>query len=404
MIDSQPSEGKTMYQKRKRPIHIIVTVAIITAGVAIMGALTSSKSGIEKVQTSIPVPMVRALEVTMGEQVIKIRGEGTVAPLREIELIPQVSGKIVSLSSSLVSGGSFARGEALLSIDPVDYDLAVTFAKAQVKDAESSLKIVQQEALVAREEWRSYYQDGTRLTEEPPPLVAKEPQLAAAQAKLDASRADLQKALLNRERTVLKAPFDSRVNKKFTDLGQYVTPGQNLATLFSTEAVEIALPMEDGDLFWFDVPGFTVEGSQGSPATVHGMVAGKDLTFPGKVVRAEGKIDAQTRMVRVVVRVDKPYATKPPLAVGLFVSVDITGRILPDASVIPRSALRQGNIVWVVDDKGTLHFREVKVARNQGEEVIIKSGLKAGERIVFSPLKAPADGMTVRVAMEGNRS
>ena len=105
-------------------------------------------------------------------------------------------------------------------------------------------------------------------------------------------------------------------------------------------------------------------------------------------------------MITVIVRVDKPYATKPPLAIGLFVTVDIRGRVLPGASVIPRAALRQGNIVWIVDDAGILHFRAVRIARYQGEEVVVESGIEDGETIVFSSLKAPTDGMAVRTVLE----
>ena len=392
-----------MHQKGKRGIHIIVSVVLVIVGILIMGALTKSKPRLEKIPLSAAVPMVRVMKVTTGPQAITIRGEGTVGPLREISLVPQVGGKIVRISSALVDGGTFTKGQSLLAIDPVDYDLAVTLAQAQVKDGESNLKILQEEALVAREEWESHYPDSSHRIEEPPPLVAKKPQLAAARARLEASRANLEKALLDRERTVLKAPFDGRVSSKFVDLGQYVTPGQPLATLFSTEAVEIALPLEDKSLFWFDVPGFTPGGESGSPATVHAEIAGRELTFSGRVVRAEGKIDEKTRMITVIVKVDRPYATKPPLAIGLFVTVDIRGRVLPGAAVIPRAALRQGNIVWIVDTAGILHFRPVRIARYQGEGIVVESGLEDGETIVFSALKAPTDGMTVRAAMEEDR-
>ncbi|HOP41209.1 MAG TPA: efflux RND transporter periplasmic adaptor subunit [Syntrophales bacterium] len=400
MAENQVSTGKAKTRTRKRVIHIIVSVTLIVAGIVIMGALTATRSQLEKVVPPVPIPAVRVTKATTGPQTIIIRGEGTVQPLREINLVSEVGGKIVRISPDLVNGGSFTKGNILLAIDPVDYELAVTLAKAQVKDAESSLKMIQEEALVAREEWRSHYSDTSRTIEDPPPLVAKKPQLEAAHARLEASRADLEKALLDLERTVLKAPFDGRVGKKFVDLGQYVTPGQALAELFSTEAVEIALPIEDETLFWFDVPGFTPGGGSPSPATVHAEIAGRNLTFSGKVIRAEGKVDEKTRMITIIVRVEKPYATKPPLAIGLFVTVDISGRMLPDAAVIPRAALHQGDIVWIVDDSGILHFRPVRVARHQGEEVVVESGIKDGEMIVFSTLKAPTDGMTVRAALE----
>jgi hypothetical protein len=82
--------------------------------------------------------------------------------------------------------------------------------------------------------------------------------------------------------------------------------------------------------------------------------------------------------------------------VGLFVTVDIKGLTLPNAVIIPRMSLHEDDIVWVVDKDGRLHFRKVDVARLQGDEVMVQAGLKDGESIVITPLKAVTDGMAVR--------
>lgn len=393
-------------EKRKRLIfHIGASAIFIIAGVIIMVALAASKPPLEKTTHTAPVPLVRVITITTGPKPVIIKGEGNVQPLREIDLVPQVGGKIIATSSELVNGGEFSKGDTLLSINPVDYELAVTLAEAKVKDSESNLKITREEALVAKEEWRDHHAGNSRTQKEAPSLVAKEPQLAAARAKLDADRADLKKALLNLERTTLKAPFDGRVSEKSADIGQYVSPGQTLARLFSTEAAEIAVPLEDKNLFWFQVPGFTPGDGPGSFTRVCASIAGQDLTWSGRVVRAEGRLDEKTRMITVIIRVDRPYEKKPPLAVGLFVTVEIEGRILPDAAVIPRAALHAGNVVWLVDNEGVLRFRTVEVARHQGEGIIIRSGLKDGDRVVTSSLKAVTDGMNVRAvtAKELNR-
>jgi RND family efflux transporter MFP subunit len=202
--------------------------------------------------------------------------------------------------------------------------------------------------------------------------------------------------MLNLERTELKAPFDGRVERENVDRGQYVRPGEKLATIFSTGSAEIAVPLEDESLQWFHVPGFTPGKGPGAPATIRARIAGRERSWSGRVLRAEGMLDEQTRMIRVVVRVDKPYATKPPLAMGLFVNVEIKGHNIPDMAVIPRNALHQGHVVWVVDGEGRLHYRNVEVARIEGERVQISSGLKNGEQVVVSPLKAVTDGMEVR--------
>ena len=389
-------ELPTMNKTRSRILHFAVVVVLVALGAVGMWALIAGKPQLEKRKHTAPTPVVRVLKPKTGPQPVHILGEGTVRPLREINLVPQVGGKVVYVSPSLVNGGEFSQGDILLRIDPVDYKLAVTLAKAKVKDSESNLKLVQEDAAAAQEEWRQLHAGGPKANRMPPPLVAKEPQLAAAQAKLEADRADLRSAQLNLERTELKAPFEGRVSQENVDIGQYVSPGQVLATLYSTEAAEIILPLEDEDLFWFDVPGFTPGNRPGASAKVLARLAGRERTWSGAVVRTEGRLDERTRMINVVVRVERPYAKKPPLPVGLFVIVEIEGRTVPNAAIIPRSALHQDDIVWVVDNDDRLHFREVDVARIQGDEVMVKDGLKDGEMVVITPLEAVTNGMAVR--------
>jgi len=392
-----------MNRKKSRLLQAGLAGALVVLGLLGVGALTASKEKLEKATPSTPPPLVRTMRVQTGLESIHIKGEGTVVPLLEIDLAPQVGGKLVFASPSLMNGGEFLKDQMLLRIDPVDYELAVTLARANVKDSESRLRIAQEEAAIAREEWRLHRSDGVKVEGEPPPLVAKQPQLAAAQARLEAHQADLKKALLNLERTEIKAPFNGRVSKKNVDAGQYVSVGQILARIHCTDTVEIVLPTPIEDLQWFHVPGFTPGDGPGSSTVVHARMAGEELSWQGNVVRAEGKLDERTRMVHVVVRVDEPYARMPPLAVGLFVTVNIRGHSLPETAVLPRSALREDGSVWVVDDQGRLRFRPVEVARLRGEEIIVKSGVENGERVITSPLKAVTDGMTVRSAEVADR-
>lgn len=386
-----------MTLKKKRLLQFIVPLGLIALGAFGFAALSSSKAPPARRQPTAPVPMVRTMQIQLASQPTVIKGEGTVRPLREIQLVSQVGGRVVDISPALVNGGAFNKGDVLLRIDPVDYRLALALAESQVKNSESQLKLAEEEAAVAREEWLevSGAEGSAGKDRRPPPLVAKEPQLKAARARLEADRANLKKALLNLERTILKAPFPGRVSGKRVDIGQYVTPGQGLATLYSTEAVEIIVPMQDDNLFWFHVPGLTPGKSGATAATVRADIAGRSLTWPGQVVRAEGKLDERTRMINVIVRVEKPYEHKPPLVVGLFVSVDINGSAIDNAAVIPRSALYEDNIVLIAEDDSIRH-REVDIARYMEDKAIIQQGLKDGDQLITTPMETATDGMKIR--------
>ena len=377
-------------------IQCLLVFLLIAAGLFGFQKLQASRQEVERSETTHSAPVLRTMTISLSQHAVKISGEGTVRPVREITLVPEVGGKVLETSEALVDGGVFKKGDVLVRVDPVDYQLALATVQARVKDYESKLRLAEEEAAAAQEEWRIHASGGRQ--KKPPALVAKEPQLAAAKALLASGRAELKRAELNLARTVLKAPFDGRCSRKMVDTGQYIVPGQSLATLYSTEAAEIAIPLADEDLFWFHVPGFTPGDGPGAMAAVRAQVAGRSMSWPGRVVRAEGLVDEKTRTVGVVVRVDGPYERKPPLAAGLFVQIEIEGRQLDAAAIIPRSALRDGDTVWVVDDKGILNFRKVEVALIENESVYITGGLTAGEIIGLSNLKAVIDGMEVRPA------
>jgi membrane fusion protein, multidrug efflux system len=381
-----------MSRKKRILIQAVITIIIIAIGVTGFTKLKATKKAIEKQNPEVPLPMVRTVTVSTGPMQVILTGQGSAKPVQETQLVPQVKGKIVEVASSMVNGGMFKQGDILLSIEPVDYEISVTLAEARVKEAESLFKLASEESAAAGEEWRQH-----NSNEEPPPLVIKEPQLAAARAMLEAERSNLKEARLNLDRTRLTAPFSGRVVSENVDIGQYISPGQLLATLHSTDAAEIIIPLEDADLFWFDVPGFTTNTAIGSTAEVKAVVAGKAVKWTGQVVRSEGRINALTRMHNVVVQVEKPYATLPPLATGQFVEIDIYGQTIDQATVIPRSAMRENQIVWVVKpEENRLYFRKVDVARSGYNGIIVKSGLSDKEMVVISSLKAVSDGMKVR--------
>jgi RND family efflux transporter MFP subunit len=391
-----------MKKSTRRGIQIVVVIGLIIIGGAGNWILKASRPPMEKREVAVAAPMARTVAVHTETISVPVRGHGTVRPVQEIQLVPQVGGKVVQISPAMVNGGAFEKGETLLTIDPADYRIAVTLAKARVQDAQSKFVLAQQESSVARSDWQQLNPGS-----EPPPLVAKKPQLETARANLAAQKAELERAKLNLDRTRLTAPFSGRVSKKNVDIGQFVSPGQPAAVIYSIEAAEIVMPMESDKLEWFTVPGFTSEESPTpalrpyTHATVYADIAGRRQNWEGVVVRAEGKVDERTRMINVVVRVNKPYAQKPPLAPGLFATVNIDGRPIENGVIIPRAALREDNLVWVVNEDSRLTFRPVEVAFHAYSGIVIKSGLGDNEQIVVSPIKEITDGMAVRnVPME----
>ena len=126
------------------------------------------------------------------------------------------------------------------------------------------------------------------------------------------------------------------------DIGQFVTRGSAIATIYATEVVEVRLPIADQQLAFLNLP-INTQGllaPQLRPrVTLSADYAGQALTWHGEIVRTEAEIDMKSRMVHVVARVaNADQAT--PLSVGLFVKAEIAGRTADDIVELPRSALR----------------------------------------------------------------
>ncbi len=377
----------------------VLPLLVVAIGAWAAAALVRSYEQPERQPVVAQPPLVEVVTAEPKALTLMVQAEGTVAPRTESQLVPEVSGRVVEVSPSLAAGGFFDEGDVLLRIERREYELAITRSRAAIEQARLRLAAEQQEADVARREWELLGRG------EPSPFLFREPQIAEIQAALAAAEANLEQAEYDLERTVLKAPFAGRVRSKQVDLGQYVQRGAPIATLYAVDVAEVRLPIPNAELAYCRLPLAYRDGSE----TVRGPVvrltarfAGQDFTWRGRVVRTEGQIDPQTRMVNAIAQVDDPYArgrnsSRPPLAVGMFVQAEIEGIRVRDVVSLPRTALRGDTTVYVVDQDNRLAFRPVDVLRRERDTVLVREGLEAGERVCVSPLEVAVDGMRVKI-------
>ncbi|MEM8962619.1 MAG: efflux RND transporter periplasmic adaptor subunit [Acidobacteriota bacterium] len=375
----------------KSVLKFVLPLIVLLAGAGATAALISSRQA--------PAPEVRPalgplVETTIAQPTdltVSVDSQGEVGAAVRVEVLAEVSGRVIQVHPRLVAGGRIPAGATLARIDPRDYQLAVESARAAIASAETRLEQERAEAAAALNEWRQVNGDTPA-----PTLLIREPQIRQIQAEKAAAEAQLARAELDLERTQISVPFDAIVLSESVDRGQFLNVGRVVASLYGTNAVEIRVPLDDAELRWFDLP-----SAQSKPSvTVSADFAGSRNTWPGVLDRLEGQVDPQTRLVHVIARVADPFAQEPPLLPGTFVDVSIDGRALEGVFQLPRFALRTGGVVWVVDD-GALRFRDVEVLRTDRSSVFISSGLEVGEHVVISSLDGVTDGMTVRIDSRG---
>lgn len=388
-----------------RSLRILFPFAVLGIATLIVWYLLVTRPGAELRQPPPAIQAVDAIRLGRTNYQVILRSQGIVQPRTMSTLKPEVSGRVLSVAATFREGGFFEEGELLLTIDPRDYETAVVVADAalQLKDSELEMEKAQHEQAV--ENWR-LLGDGT----DPSPLTLREPQLAEARADVESARARLEQARRDLERTRILAPYAGRIRRKSVDVGQVVSPGNELATIFAIDFVEVRIPLRNEQLDFIRLPE-EYRGEPGGRSTehprvvLHGRYGSRDVTWEGEVVRAEGAYDEKTRELFVVAQVDNPYAHRgddhPPLKVGQFVTTEVYGEQLSDVFVVPRSALRDNGEVLIVTSANQIQRRRVPVLWKDAERVVIAEGLTDGELLCVTPLIFAADGADVSPTIDG---
>jgi len=379
----------------------IAPVLLVAASAGIAALLFSSRpeNSLEPARELIPV--VDVTEVALQDLRIPVQAQGTVSAHRDTTLVAEVSGRIIEVSPSFNAGGYVAQGDVLARIDDSDYQAALYRARAQIETAESALAQEKGRGEVAKREWERLDNRGQR-SPEARDLYLRKPQLEQAKAQLLSAQADLRRAEEDLDRTIIRAPYDALIQETHSDLGQYMVPGNPVARVFSVDFAEVRLAIPQGKLTYLDLPG--VEGfseSDAPPVDLYTDTGGVVTHWNARLHRTEAALDERSRVLFAVARVDDPYALEvgdhQPLRVGTFVKANIIGRLQEDLVVLPRYALRAGNLVWVVDEQMTLRNREVTTLRAGGDEVYISSGLQDGDLVSLTLLSNALPGMKVSI-------
>ena len=375
-------------KERYFPILIVISGLIIGSLILFTGPSLEPRAPPEN------KPLIRTITAKSESIRLSSTAFGTVSPRSENELIPEVSGSIVFMSPSLVSGGFFKKDDLLFSIEPLDYEVALEQSSAALKSAESELENAQRnhdrQINLAKKQSISESRKEEAIN-----------RLRFAESAHREANARVSLAKKNLERTKIRAPYDGRVRNEKIDLGQFVNRGQSIASIYAIDSAEIRLPVHDKELAFLDLSLFETAKSKDDAVILKATFAGEQHTWSARIARTEGELDSGTRMINVIAEIDAPYSSKdsrPPLTIGLFVEAEILGRFIKDAVVIPQSAIQDRNLVYTVNEKNRLEFKKVKILRMINDQAVITDGLKTGDTVCISALRNAEPGMEVRTS------
>jgi RND family efflux transporter MFP subunit len=346
---------------------------------------------------SVP-PQVMKTEVMRlerGDYEVLLDSQGSVRAHYTTTITPQVAGTIVAIHGRFEDGAFFKKDEVLAELDPADFEVAVAAAQARLARADAILIQEEARAKQARLNWQDLGYD-----EEPSELVLRVPQLKEAKATVDAAKADLEQALRNLERTRIRAPFDGRVQVRSVGLGQAVGGSTPLGEVFATDFAEIRLPLAPRQLEFIHLP--SRPGDPEVPVTLTDALGSATAAqWEASIVRTEGSIDASSRELFAIARIDDPFGLisgRPPLRIGQPVRASIRGRVLDDVFVLPRQALRGVNRIYLVDrEPDRIRRTLIEPIWTTADVLVVRDGLEPGYWLSTTRLPYAPDGAPVEV-------
>lgn len=390
----------------------VLPIGILLSGLGVISFLVIAKPK----PTPQPPPeepanvTVAVAEVFPQTMRLAVTTQGTVEPKREIDLVAQVSGQIISVAPAFVNGGFFTQQQVLIQIDDRDYKVAVLNAKARL--AEAQTRLAEEEGLgrQVKREWRDLGNESAN------DLFMRKPQLAAAIANLASAQGDLEMAQLNLERTQIKVPFDGRVKQIHADLGQFVSVGTRLAAVYDATVLEVRLPLTEKQAALVHLPLTPNPPAERSPedhpaVMINGSVAGVAHQWQGHLARTDAFVDANSRTYYAIVEVPNTFpASTPdgspsiPLLPGLFVEATIEGKDLTNVIRLPRSALFQRDQILSLDSERRIVNHTVNVLRKSETQIWVQAPLQEKTLVTLEKQSLTPAGTTVTPFLAGDQA
>ena len=373
--------------KYLRPLIIIGISTVIAAALYMLGQISP-----DAIQEKDPMD-VNVQILTPIDYQIKIKSTGTTTPITQTVLTSEVGGEVIYRSKKFSEGSSVISGEILAKIDDTDLQLQYKNALLQLASAEVQFAVQQAEAEIAQEAWD---QVGEGIPQE---LTTKKPQLKQAKAALEVAKAQVQSAEKKLNKTEITAPYTGRIQNINIDLGSTIIPGQPVGSMYTSNEIEVTLSVKDSDLQFLDIPmdGRKLNPDQKSIVIIKSLYKGEMQEWAGNLERVDGVIDPMTRMIKLIANFKNNFIeeTKPILPIGLFVEAEINGKQLEDIFMIPNSALTPNDELLFLNQDDALEIRKVSVLTKMKNHILVKEGMKAGERVVVSKLSIATNGMLV---------
>lgn len=363
-------------------LQLIIVIIFIIASFSAAKILHATREPIQRKDVAERLLFVEIEKILPLPHRINFNVSGILRARSNVQIVPEVSGKIMAMNEQFFEGGSFKADDILFKIDPRNFAFEVKRLQAQVAAAKTQFDLEKAESKAAIAEWKQMNSD-----EKISDLAARRPYLLEAKSNLDAAKAQLGLAQLNLQRTEFRMPFDGQVLTSELAEGQYVVAGQNYGETFDVKSLEAKASLKDQQLKW-------LLAAQNPKITIRATYSGEQKEYSGVLNRSASFLDEKTRFAGVSFGITEPIENLLP---GAFLDINIQGASIEGVMSVPINALQKEGNIWVLDQDNNLESVMPEIIYSDDEKMIIKAIRNEQLRIVTSYIAGAETGMKVGI-------
>lgn len=330
---------------------------------------------------------VKATSAVVKPMPVLIEAVGTVEAEQSVQVRAQVSGVLQGVQFK--EGDRVKAGQLLFQIDPRTFQAqynqalaALARDKAQLENARAQqerLEPLLKREFITRQEYDVAVTSAKSL-----------------EATVQAGQANVEQARIQFEYSRIVAPISGRTGQLAVRPGNLVLAsggGVPLVTINSMDPILVSFSIPERQLE--EIRRF--QNDKTMRIEILPDRAGPAVAT-GKLVFVDNTVTTQTGTVLLKTRVEN---AKEVIWPGQFVNVRVVLTVEPEAVVLPEAAVQpgqEGSFVYLIDESSKVKVQPVKVSRQLGTEVVIASGVKAGDRVITEIPQTLSPGATVQIA------
>ncbi len=376
---------KNKYMTTKRLIFNLVILVLLGAfSFFLMQMFSKQKEEIKQPKIEKKLPKVKAKTVSYSNVMVDVEQTGRLLSTSTVDLIAEVSGKMLQGGVALTAGASFNKGDILLNIFDKEAKLALKAAKSRyLSSIAGVLPDLKYDYPDNYNNWLDFFND-IKIDKPLPafPKVSSENErIYLASRNILNDYFTIQSNEIRLKKYVIRAPFNGAFTQVNLEVGSIASPGSRIAKMIKTDILELQVPLNMEEIAYV---------KKGNKVKVH--FQGKE--YEGVVNRVSDFVDHASQSIFVYVTMHN--SKKLPLFEGMYMKASFAESELKEVMQVPRECVFNFDEVYIVKD-GKLAKKRIEIAKVDEYFAYIR-GLKKESQIVIESLINASDQMPVQIA------